>query len=141
ADRRSPGTPERGRARGWECSTPEMRSAGSPTPGLQPGLGEVGIVEGLKLDLANHHRGLVALLHLVEDPLLARDPDVLALRILHGEPLGQEGRAHQAAGERELLALEQVVRRLVDPEVYDGEGDVGARSEERRVGKGGGEAG
>jgi hypothetical protein len=72
----------------------------------------------LQIDLLDHDRGLVPLLDLVVDPDLLREVDLGTLRLaVFLEPLRVVGRAHQLPAEREVLPLEDVLRRRVDPEL------------------------
>src|SRR6266852_4928522 len=106
---------------------PSRAAMRSSTFALEPGFGENVGLEGPQVDSFDQDDRRVGLLHFVVDPDLRRVPEIalLGLAVLLLPPRVIEG-AHQSTRQRELLPLEYVGGRGVDPQLDDRKRDVDA---------------
>src|SRR5712664_463749 len=107
---------------------PSRAAMRSSTFALEPGFGENVGLEGPQVDSFDQDDRRVGLLHLVVDPDLRRVPEIalLGLAVLLLPSRIIEG-AHQSTRQRELLPLEYVGGRGVDPQLDDRKRDVDPR--------------
>src|SRR5258708_4739352 len=107
---------------------PSRAAMRSSTFALEPGFGENVGLEAPQVDGFDQDDRRVGLLHLVVDPDLRRAPEIalLGLAVLLLPSRIIEG-AHQSTRQRELLPLEYVGGRGVDPQLDDRKRDVDPR--------------